>query len=204
MTTAKALLRLTPLALGLAVCIPAIAETPQQVQQRLDQYRQQDEAAAKRRAEQQLEAAQRRERTRQRQEQRRREEYARRWKCYGAREIDDLLWRQQKDGTWVTSAKLATGAIPCVPDKPPEGDLGTRPRLPSASAGLAWPEQPRFGSCGTCTGPTFSADQLIGVNCTSLMVNRKLPYEGWERWVRPGKGSPDEQLVIDRCTTSKP
>ena len=73
---------------------------------------------------------------------------------------------------------------------------------PSASGGLSWPDKSLFESGGT--GPTFSADQLIGVNCTSLMVNRKLPYAGWERWVRPGRDSADEQLVIDRCTTSKP
>lgn len=306
-------LRITALALGMAVLSPAWAETPAQVQQRLEQYRQQDEAAAQRRALQAVEAAQRRERTLQWQEQRRREEYARRWKCYGAKEIDGLLWRQQKDGTWVTSAKDATGAVACASDKPPGGEEpGTRPRFqslvagdrlwvkvrasisiaelasalaqdetrlarlndvdedhnfqagdwlvlpsqssrqakqlasidtsemrrtppldsaqvrfgdtlakialrynvtimellslnpglqgdrlvagkwiqvarstpdrsrmilglaPSASGGLRWPDQSLFQSGGT--GPTFSADQLIGVNCISLMVNRKPPF----------------------------
>lgn len=84
---------------------PTIAETPEQVQQRLDQYRQHDEAAAQRKAEQDAQAARRRQQTLQWQEQRRREEYARRWKRYGNEEIDILNWRQQKDGTWVTEFK---------------------------------------------------------------------------------------------------
>lgn len=110
-------LRLTALALGMAGLSPTWAETPDQVQQRLEQYRQQDEAAAQRRALQAAEAAQQRERTLQWQEQRRREEYVRRWKCYGEVEVDLLQWRQQKDRTWVTAAKVATGSIPCVPGK---------------------------------------------------------------------------------------
>jgi hypothetical protein len=68
---------------------------------------------------------------------------------------------------------------------------------PSASGGLSWPDQPGFGS--GVTEQTFSADQLIGVNCTSLMVNLKSKYKSWESWFRPEQGSADEQLVIDRC-----
>ena len=78
MKTAKVLLRLTPLALGLAVCLPGLAETPQQVQQRLEQYRQLDAEAARKKAAQKAEAERMREQTREWQEKRRREEYARR------------------------------------------------------------------------------------------------------------------------------
>jgi uncharacterized protein YaiL (DUF2058 family) len=113
MKTAKVLLRLTPLALGLAVCLPGLAETPQQVQQRLEQYRQLDAEAARKKAAQKAEAERMREQTREWQEKRRREEYARRWRCYGDVEIDVLKWRQQKDGTWVTDFKdLETYAGP--------------------------------------------------------------------------------------------
>jgi hypothetical protein len=89
------------------------AETPAEVQQRLEQYRQLDAEAARRQAEQEAEAAKRREQSRKWQEQRRREEYARRWKCYGDVEIDVLLWRQQKDGTLVTASKPVSGFIDC-------------------------------------------------------------------------------------------
>ncbi len=47
------------------------------------------------------------------------------------------------------------------------------------------------------------ADSLIGVSCTSLMVNRKAADERWGTWTRPEKGSSDEQLIIDRCTTRR-
>ena len=48
-------------------------------------------------------------------------------------------------------------------------------------------------------GRRLSSDSLIGVNCTSLMINRKLAYASWVSWLRPQRGSTDEQLVIDRC-----
>jgi hypothetical protein len=51
MTTAKALLKLASLALGLAVCLPGLAETTEQVQQRLERLRQLDDEAARRRQE---------------------------------------------------------------------------------------------------------------------------------------------------------
>ena len=302
MKTSKALLRLTPLALGLAVCLSVLAETPEQVQQRLEQYRQLDAEAARKEAE----AERRREQTRQWQEQRRREEYARRWKCYGDEEIDVLLWRQQKDGTWVTVSKPASGFIDCpgsykfpavvrfgdslvklaqrynlsiaellrlnpglqaarlvvgtkihlaqpsVRPNPQQVELAPSPRrfdqsldelvrqgvvspeerslirsgaagglspldvgafrkacgsgaLSSAEcrAGLAirWDHQ-AGGTSQTLDGP--SADSLLGVNCTSLMINRKPAYQGWGIWLRPQKDSADEQLVIDRCTAAKP
>jgi hypothetical protein len=34
------------------------------------------------------------------------------------------------------------------------------------------------------------------------MINRKAPDQGWGNWIRPVQGSPDEQLVIDRCATA--
>jgi hypothetical protein len=68
---------------------------------------------------------------------------------------------------------------------------------PPPSSGLSWPDQPGFGSGGT--DPSHSVNQWIGVNCTSLMINRKPVYASWGSWIRPEQGSADEQLVIDRC-----
>ena len=42
MTTQKALIRLAALGLGLGVCLPCLAETPEQIEQRLEQLRQLD------------------------------------------------------------------------------------------------------------------------------------------------------------------
>lgn len=349
-------LRITALALGMAVLSPAWAETPAQVQQRLEQYRQQDEAAAQRRALQAVEAAQRHERTLQWQEQRRREEYARRWRCYGEVEIDVLSWKKQKDGTWVTKSQLATdkcngstevgriwvrlrygasiekmasdlkydearlarfngvdldhyfqggdwlllpvwekgqidrafaldsSSVENAPPKnaahslrlaPPIPPSSLRPELPPLQPGPSLP-LPSHGQLGQLPAPRRfdqslnelvrqgvvtpgersifrggnavslqpfdvsafqracssgvlsqqdcrsgelirwgrraggtsqpvrapSPDSLLGVSCTSLMVNRKPAYQDWGNWIRPVQGSPDEQLVIDRCSTA--
>lgn len=90
----KSLIRLAALALGLACCLPCFAETPEQIEQRLEDLRRMD-----------VEATRRREETLEFQARRKREEYARRWKRYDDEEIDVLKWRQQKDGTWVTEVK---------------------------------------------------------------------------------------------------
>ncbi len=116
------------------------AETPEEVQQRLELYRQRDAVMPQHR-----------------------------WKCYGYEELDFLGWRRQKDGTWLTSAKDASGVIPCVGGEPP----GLHP----------------------------TSAQLIAVSCNSLMIKRRHDW-GWGTWDRPKRHSPDEQLVIDRCTST--
>ena len=240
MTTAKVLLKLATLALGLAGCLPGLAETPGQVQQRLEDLRRIDAEAARRRQE-----------TVEFQERRKREEYARRWRCYGNEEVDVLLWRQQRDGTWVTVSKPASGFIDCPgsdkslaqPLRPPArfdasldslvrdgvvspaerariraGSGMTPLKVPAheqacnsgalnqqeCSSGLVvrWPVRTNQGSGADRSSGL--ANSLVGVSCTTLMVNRKPPYKPWGSWQRPGKGTTDEQLVIDRCTTSKP
>ena len=217
MTTTKALLRLTPLALGLAVCLPGLAETPQQVQQRLEHYRQLD-----------AEAALRRQKTMELQEQRRRVEYSRRWKRYGDQEIDFLKWRKQKDGSWVTEFKMLPSprrfdhsldelvrqglVTPTerslirgsgdVPDAFKRACLSGALSSQECRSGLAIRWGHRDGTSQPVHRP--SSDSLVGVNCTSLMVNRKPALQSWGGWVRPAPGSSDEQLVIDRCTTSMP
>ena len=244
MTTAKVLLKLATLALGLAMCLPVLAETAEQVQQRLDRLRQLD-----------AEAATRRQETVELQERRRREEYARRWRCYGNEEVDVLIWRQQRDGTWVTVSKPASGFIDCPgsdkslaqPNRPDPRALASRPPARFDASldelvrdGLVSPEERariRSGSGTTpfnvpaheqacnsgalnqqeCSsglvvrwrgrtnqgsgadGSSGLANSLVGVSCTTLMVNRKPPYKPWGSWQRPGRGTTDEQLVIDRC-----
>lgn len=217
MTTAKVLLKLATLALGLAVCLPGLAETPGQVQQRLEDLRRIDAEAARRRQE-----------TVEFQERRRREEYARRWRCYGNEEVDVLLWRQQRDGTWVTVSKPASGFTDCpgsgnFPAVVRYGDtivkiaqrygltlreliqlnpdletarlvVGSQVRLTESAPGCSQ------GTCGLRSLEVpGQADTLVGVSCTALMVNRKPPYKPWGGWQRPGRGTTDEQLVIDRC-----
>ena len=251
------LIRLAAFAIGLSVGLPCLAETPEQIEQRLEDLRRMDAEATRRRQE-----------TLEFQARRKLEEYARRWKRYGDEEIDVLKWRQQKDGTWVTEVKnvSAQGHINSllpVQDRAVVrfGDtvvkiaqrygltlqellqlnpgletarlvVGSYVRLaqssssrtgmvlglkPSTSGGVSWPELPRFDSSLDALvreGVVAPAerdrilgirmtDSLIGVSCTSLMVNRKPSDERWGFWTRPEKGSADEQLIIDRCTTRR-
>ena len=201
MTTAKVLLKLTMLALGLTVCLPGLAETPEQVQQRLDRLRQLD-----------AEAATRRQETAELQERRRREEYARRWRCYGNEEVDVLLWRQQRDGTWVTVSKTASGFIDCpgsdkslaqradsraLASRPPARFDASLDELVRDGVVVRWRGRTNQGA--GAEGSPGLANSLVGVSCTTLMVNRKPPYKPWGGWQRPGRGTTDEQLVIDRC-----
>ncbi|NQW37834.1 MAG: LysM peptidoglycan-binding domain-containing protein [Cyanobacteria bacterium] len=253
MKTREALIRLAALALGLAVCLPCLAETPAQIEQRLEQLRHLD-----------AEAAIRRQETLEFQSRRRKEEYARRWKRYGDEEIDVLKWWQQKDGTWVTEvndvdAQRDTASLPQIEDRAAvrRGDtpakiahrygltlhellrlnpgletarlvVGSQVRIAgSSTGGVTWPELPGFDKPKLSNRPptrfdasldslvrdgAVSADErdrilgmsksLIGVSCTSLMVNRKPANNGWIKWVRPDAGSPDERLVIDRCAST--
>ena len=325
MKSDKSLIRLAALALGLACCLPCFAETPEQIEQRLDDLRRMDAEAARRRQE-----------TLEFQAQRKREEYARRWKRYGDEEIDVLKWRQQKDGTWVTEVKNVSAQVHINSHLPVQdravvrfGDtvvkiaqrygltlqellrlnpglenarlvVGSQVRVArSTPIGVSWPQLPgleksklsdrpparfdssfetliseigvqhrlvrcssknsplllgvvqvpgqsgsaifknggssisaavgeRIGSSGWrlqsasgdsavierhgisrrvtiggCSQDLESAQALIGVTCTTLMVNRKTPYKAWGTWTRPEKGSTDEQLIIDRCTTNR-
>ena len=103
--------------------------------------------------------------------------------------------------------------------------VGSQVRLAgSTTGGVTWPELQGFDKPKLSSRPptqfdasldslvrygVVSADErdriqgmsksLIGVSCTSLMVNRKPANNGWSKWGRPAAGSLDEQLVIDRC-----
>jgi len=98
----------------------AIAETPEDVKQRMDLYRKREEAAEQKKADRAAEDAARREKTRLWQEERKAEEYARTWKRYGSDEVNILSWRQHKDGSWVADAKLSSPV-------PKENSLTRRP-----------------------------------------------------------------------------
>jgi hypothetical protein len=223
MTAGVVPFRLMAMALGVCACLPVLAETPDQVQQRLEEYRQLDAEAARKKAQEKAEAERRREQTRQWQEQRRREEYARRWKRYANVEIDVLKWRQQQDGTWVTEyAEIVDPAsqeplpLPLVPGsfeqtlvprrseqtlamvtRRIEQSLDELVRLGVISAD----ERSLMMSGPKPSVPTYSAEKLIGVNCTSLVINRKPAYKNWGSWIRPARGSSDEQLMVDRCSS---
>ncbi|MCP9904549.1 LysM peptidoglycan-binding domain-containing protein [Cyanobium sp. BA5m-21] len=119
-------------------------------------------------------------------------------------------------GSQVRLAQASSGRTPMV--------LGLKP---TTSGGISWPALPGFESKLSNRPPArfdasldelvrdgvVSADErdriqgmrrsLIGVNCTSLMVNRKPADERWGTWTRPSKASTDERLVIDRCVTRR-
>ncbi|MDH4405989.1 MAG: LysM domain-containing protein [Cyanobium sp. D14.bin.5] len=256
MTTQNVLVRLAAIGLGLAVFLPCLAETQEQIEQRLEHLRLLDADAARRRQEA-IEF----------QERRKREEYARRWKRYGDEEIDVLKWRQQKDRTWVTkvtkvpeqavvrlgdtvvkiaqrygltlkellrlnpgleTARLVVGTQVVLAQSALDGTPVVLRLKPTTSGVISMPELPGFVQLLPSRQPARfdssidalvragavspaernqilgaeRADSLIGVSCTSLMVNRKPAYERWGTWTRPGRGTSDEQLVIDRCAAS--
>lgn len=89
------------------------AETPEQLRQRLELYRQQEAEAAKRAADRAAADAERRRQTQERVLSDRAETYARTWKRYGNWEINFLNWRQLSNGSWVTNAQL----VPVTPDR---------------------------------------------------------------------------------------
>ena len=180
------------------------------------------------------------------------EKYARRWKRYGDQEVDVLSWRQQKDGTWVTTYKVVSPEY-FRPSSPPRrfeqslGDLVQQGVLTPYERNLIrgggfdvdrsqqicssgafssrecrelafhpdlwshWPTSPlsRDPITPAARRPVLGATpvpqvSLLGVNCTSLMVNRKPAGKGWGKWIRPTEGSDDEQLVVNRCAAVKP
>lgn len=67
------------------------------------------------------------------------------------------------------------------------------------SSGLVVRWRERFNQGSGTDGSSGFSDSLVGVSCTTLMINRKPTYKPWGSWQRPGRGTPDEQLVIDRC-----
>lgn len=75
---------------------------------------------------------------------------------------------------------------------------------PIGSEGLSWPDSPDFGlpelNATKSSADQHSSDSLIGVSCSSLHVNKKKAWEPWGKWERPTPGSPEEELLIDRCS----
>ena len=204
--------RLTPLLL-IGLLAPAHAETPEQVQQRLQDYRQRV-LDTERYVEEKI-----------------RREYEKTWKSYGATEVNRKKWKQEKDGSWVTQAKFKFPfpANEAPADRVRFGDsvvtiaqrhnlslyelltlnpglragrlvVGTPIRVaygrrlplglkPLGSGGLSWPDQDDF----------WQGEQKIAVTCGSLMVN-VLRSRNWDGWFRPKPETPTEQLIIDRCS----
>ena len=144
-------------------------------------------------------------------------------------EVNVLKWWKQVDGNWVTYAKFAdispsssnttldelvrSGIVEMPKSesiRPPLG-LPISPRPPlrfdqsldelvsqgvlSCDERFAF-DKPKSGNA-TCSPSKAS---LIGVSCSSLHVNKKLPYRAWGKWERPSPGSPEEALLIDRCS----
>ena len=205
-------LLLLGLALGLLVLRSSVgyAETQEEVRSRLERGRERDRQDNLRHQE-----------TFEWQQKRKAEEYARTWKQYGnAFEVNILAWWKQSDGNWITYAKFPD-------DKSETNQLNTTSALENStlrwarrSHGLAPPkrfdqsldELVRQGvlSCNErllaedrpaqASGCSNSKASLIGISCSSLHVNKKLSFRTWGKWERPTPGSPEEELLIERCS----
>lgn len=74
--------------------------------------------------------------------------------------------------------------------------LGLRP---SDTGGIRWPELPEFTGRSESQVNTYPLDR-VAVNCNSLLINKSPAFSDWGKWNRPSSGSPEEQIVIDRCS----
>jgi hypothetical protein len=68
-------------------------------------------------------------------------------------------------------------------------------------AGAPPPFIPCRQGCIACPTAFLVKDPSRGIGWTRLMINPKPTYASWGSWLRPQRGSADEQLVIDRCAT---
>ena len=168
------------------------AETPEEVKQRLEEYRQRvrdTEAYIKDKKER---------------------EYAETWQRYGDVEVKRTGWYRQADGSWNTEAKFNSLPLPEAPLRPTFRELPQIPRPKSFEQSLsAWVRQgilspediAALRSQGSVTVTPTRPDR-IAVNCTSLTVNT-YRIGKWGTWRRPsGPLDPFEQLVIDRCSST--
>lgn len=224
-------------------------ETPEQVRQRLELYRQREIDAEKRKKRAQMEAAERKRKAEQEAAEKKRQQHMRTWKTYGDIEVNWVAWRREKDQTWSTAAQALTNNAGSHSESfgvVRFGDTlvklsnrygltlqellrlnpgiettrlvaGTQVRLAatsptrplmivgpksSSATGVNWPDLPDFGGAKSGNSlPLQALDHRIAVNCGSLLVNQKLPFENWGTWNRPRAGSPLEQLIIDFCSS---
>jgi len=183
---------------------PSLAETPEELLQRLDRGRDID-ARNEQLKRETLEWKQRREA----------EEYSRTWKKYDNFQVNVKQWRQQKDGIWIAPAKFSIEPNDSTPaPEEPIRSLGTQIHHPPPRRFDATLEElVRDGIIskeeGCRVARHFSQDcnkilsgQWIGVNCISLHVNKKPEAKDWGKWERPSPDSPEEKLLIDRCAKS--
>mgnify|MGYP006292063363 CR=1 FL=1 len=115
---------------------------------------------------------------------RRKREYEATWKRYGDHlEVMITSWKKQQAGIWVANGKAA--------------DLESQ-RIKRAlnllESGII--SQNEFCQMARCSSPV-----LISVDCGSLRVRKRFSQQAWRRWERPSLGSPEEQLLIDRCAS---
>jgi hypothetical protein len=187
-----------------------LAETPEELKARLERGRELDRQETLRRQE-----------TIQWQKRRKAEEYARTWKQYGnAFEVNVLSWWKQADGNWVTYAKFVDPTIGSIesnskPDwvsPPPDSARRVLEVKPPKRFAQSLDQLVRQGVI-SCDDRLLFADQvtqqascsnskasLVGVSCSSLHVNKKMPFRAWGKWERPIPGSPEESLLIERCS----
>jgi hypothetical protein len=108
--------------------------------------------------------------------------YERNWNRYGDYlEVRISSWQRQQDGTWITDGKSADV----------DSKRGRLAKIAFESGAISRNEFCQIANCWT---PVF-----ISVNCKSLHVRKQYPRLAWRSWVRPASGSPEEQLLVDRC-----
>jgi hypothetical protein len=178
---------------------PGLAETPEELLQRLERGRNIDATNEQIKKD-----------ALQQQKRRELEEYNHTWKRYGNFQVNVKQWRQQKDGTWITPAKFSIE--PNNPTFLPTVEERIRqmpPRRFDASLDALMRDGVISKEEGCRVKHNIGQDcskilhgQWIGVNCHSLHVNKKQEAKDWGKWERPSPDSPEERLLIDRCTKS--
>lgn len=160
--------------------VPVLAETSNDLRQRLDASRKADTERAQEKAE--------------------REERAHRrlWKVYrGESGLDsfELLttgWKRSKAGAWYTTVQSVRDHFGPITDDSPLSarleEIQGKPAIHSHAAIAV-----------DCKGLRVNRKQR------TLAVFRELdpgPRNGWGQWHRPEAGSAEEAVLIDRCSTS--
>jgi hypothetical protein len=108
--------------------------------------------------------------------------YEMNWKQYGDYlEVRITSWQRQQDGTWITDGKSADV----------DSDRGRLAKIAFESGAISRNEFCQMANCWTPV--------LISVNCKSLHVRKQYQRQAWRSWARPASGSPEEQLLVDRC-----
>jgi hypothetical protein len=169
-----------------------LAETTQQIRQRLEEYHQNELDQETYRHNKKI------------------DDFNKKWERFGDTELSRSDWKKQSDGTWVTCAwfnappRRTSTNINQVFESIRYAELPGPTCRPSSVNAKAWIEK-TLGKSGnmwskkanSASTMTIFPDQLA-IDCKSLTINTYRGY--WGKWERPYKGHPYELILIDRCT----